>query len=163
MSFIKLVQAVKYLKNSISRARLNFQSRPILCTTLYRNFIQASNFGGTFDHAPFPLNFLFMKFLEKMPPYIFYTRVQKKSKMTKNSNQGGPAFISLVPPLTSTKSGYSFRKNPTLSPLQKKSATLNSFLPCAIISRNALPAAAEVQSSNMLLTFKNRLRAHLSL
>ena len=35
--------------NSISRARLNFQRRPILCTTLYRNLMQASNFGGAFD------------------------------------------------------------------------------------------------------------------
>ena len=35
--------------NSISRTRLNFRRRPILCTTLYRNFMQASNFGGTFD------------------------------------------------------------------------------------------------------------------
>ena len=35
--------------NSISRERLNFRRRPILCTTLYRNLMQASNFGGTFD------------------------------------------------------------------------------------------------------------------
>ena len=35
--------------NSISRARLNFRRRPILCTTLYRNPMQASNFGGKFD------------------------------------------------------------------------------------------------------------------
>ena len=35
--------------NSISRERLNFRRRPILCTTLYRNLTQASNFGGTFD------------------------------------------------------------------------------------------------------------------
>ena len=35
--------------NSISRARLNFRRRPILCTTLYRNLLQASNFGGAFD------------------------------------------------------------------------------------------------------------------
>ena len=27
-----------------------------------------------------------------MPLYLFYTIVQKKSKMTKNSNQGGPAL-----------------------------------------------------------------------
>ena len=47
-SFIKIVQAVKKL-NSISRERLNFRRRPILCTTLYRNLRQASNFGGTFD------------------------------------------------------------------------------------------------------------------
>ena len=33
-----LFKAVKKL-NSISRARLNFWTRPILCTTLYRNLI----------------------------------------------------------------------------------------------------------------------------
>ena len=27
-----------------------------------------------------------------MPLNLFYTKVQKKSKMTKNSNQGGPAL-----------------------------------------------------------------------
>ena len=73
-----------------------------------------------------------------------------------------PAYLSsLVPPLTSTKSGYSFRKESYPVPLTKKSASLNSFLPRAIISWNALPA--EVQSSKTLVTFKNRLRAHLSL
>ena len=46
-SFIKIVQAVKKL-NSISRERLNFRRRPILFTTLYRNIMQANNFGGTF-------------------------------------------------------------------------------------------------------------------
>ena len=35
--------------NSISRERLNFRRRPVLCTTLYRNLMQASNFGGSFD------------------------------------------------------------------------------------------------------------------
>ena len=45
---MEIVQAVKKL-NSISQERLNFQRRPILCTTLYRNPMQASNFGGTFD------------------------------------------------------------------------------------------------------------------
>ena len=36
--------------NSIFRARMNFRRRPILCTTLYRNLMQASNFDGTFGH-----------------------------------------------------------------------------------------------------------------
>ena len=35
--------------NQISRAPLNFRRRPFLCTTLYRNPMQVSNFGGTFD------------------------------------------------------------------------------------------------------------------
>ena len=30
-----------------------------------------------------------MKYSEKMPLYLFYAMVQKKSKMTKNPNQGG--------------------------------------------------------------------------
>ena len=46
---MEIVQAVKKL-NSISREQLNFRRRPILCTTLYRNPMQASNFDGTFDH-----------------------------------------------------------------------------------------------------------------
>ena len=35
--------------SSVQRAWLNFRRPPILCTTLYRNPVQASNFGGTFD------------------------------------------------------------------------------------------------------------------
>ena len=36
--------------NLISRARLNFRKRPILCTALYvRNPVQTSNFSGTFN------------------------------------------------------------------------------------------------------------------
>ena len=47
--------------------------------------MQASNFGGTFDQLF--LDF-FMKFKQKMPLYFVNTMVQKKSKMTKNWNQG---------------------------------------------------------------------------
>ena len=72
-SFIKIVQVVKKL-NSISRERLTFRRRPFLCTTLYRNLMKASNFGGTFDQLF--LEF-FMKFSQKMPLYVFYTMVQK--------------------------------------------------------------------------------------
>ena len=85
-NFMEIVQAVKKL-NSISRERLNFRRRPILCTTLYRNPMQVSNFGGTFDQL-FLSNF-FIKFSQKMPLNLFYTMVQKSQKMTKNSNQGG--------------------------------------------------------------------------
>ena len=45
---METVQAVKKF-NSISREWLNFRRRPILCKTLYRNPMQASKFGGTFD------------------------------------------------------------------------------------------------------------------
>ena len=71
---MEIVQAVKKL-NSISREQLNFRRRPILCTTLYRNLIQASNFGGTFDQLF--LWIFFMKISQKMPLYFVYTMVQK--------------------------------------------------------------------------------------
>ena len=71
---------------TISSARWNFQRRPILCTTLYRNLMQASNLGGTFDQLF--LWIFFMKFSQKMPLYVVYT-MYKKSKMTKTSNERG--------------------------------------------------------------------------
>ena len=76
-----IVQAVKKL-NSISW--LNFQRRPILCTTLYRNSIQASNFGGTFDQL---VLWLFLC-SHKMPLYLFYTLVQKSQKWPKTQIKG---------------------------------------------------------------------------
>ena len=39
--------------SSLSRARLNFWRRPILCTTLYRNLMRASNFGSAIDRLSF--------------------------------------------------------------------------------------------------------------
>ena len=76
--------------NSISRERLNFRRQPILCTTLDRNPIQASNFGGAFDQ-------LFLRiFMQFFAPLLFYTFGAKKSKMTKNSNRGSPAFVHLT-------------------------------------------------------------------
>ena len=74
--------------NSISRARLNFQSRPFLCTTLYRNLMQASNFGGTFDQL---FLWFFSEIFTEDASLLPLYQVSKKSKMTKNSNRGGPA------------------------------------------------------------------------
>ena len=82
---MEIVQAVKKL-NSISRERLNFRRRPILCTTLYRNPMQASNFGGTFDQLF--LRIFYKIFTEDASLSRLYHGA-KKSKMTKNSNQGG--------------------------------------------------------------------------
>ena len=81
------VQAVKKL-NSILRERLNFRRQPILCTTLYRNPILYKRATLVAHLTNFSLEF-FMQFSYKMPLYCFCTMVQKKSKMTKNSNQGG--------------------------------------------------------------------------
>ena len=89
---MEIVQAVKKL-NSISRARLNFRRRPILCTTLYRNLMQACNFGGTFDQLF--LWIFYEIFTEGASPLLLYHGA-KKSKMTKNSDQRGGG--SLTPP-----------------------------------------------------------------
>ena len=86
---MEIVQAVKKL-NSISRERLNFRRRPILCTTLYRNLMQASNFGGTFDQLFLRI---FYKIFTEDASLPLLCHGAKKSKMTKNSNQGeGPAL-----------------------------------------------------------------------
>ena len=82
---MEIVQAVKKL-NSISRARLNFRRRPFLCTNLYRNPIQASNFGGSFDQLF--LEFFLCNFHRRCAS-TFSIQWCKKFKMTKNSNQGG--------------------------------------------------------------------------
>ena len=49
--------------------------------------MQAINFGGTFDQL-FPLNFFYKIFTEDASQPLLYHGA-KKSKMTKNSNQGG--------------------------------------------------------------------------
>ena len=76
--------------NSISWARLNFRRRPILCTTLYRNLMQASNFSSTFDQLC--LRIFYEIFTADASQRLLYHGA-KQSKMTKNSNQGGPALI----------------------------------------------------------------------
>ena len=55
-----------------------------------------------------------------------------------------------------TQAGHSLRKHSYPAPLQKKSATLNSFLPRAIILWNTLPF--DVQSSKSLGMFKSKLK-----
>ena len=82
--------------SSISRERLNFRRRPFLCTTLYRNLMQASNFGGTLDQLF--LCIFFMKFSQKMPLYLFYTMVLKSQKWPKTQIKGGPALVYFVFP-----------------------------------------------------------------
>ena len=81
--------------NSISRERLNFRRRPFLCTTLYRNLMQASNFGGTFDQL-----FLWI-FLWNFHRRCLFTYSILWCKKVKNDqkpkSRGGPAltFLSL--------------------------------------------------------------------
>ena len=75
----------------ISRARLNFRRRPFLCTTLYGNLImQASNFDGTFDQL---FLWIFYAIFTEDASLLRLYHGPNMSKMTKNSNQGGPTSI----------------------------------------------------------------------
>ena len=78
---MEIVPAVKKL-NSISRERLNFRRRPILCTTFYSkratSAAHLTNFSIEFFYAIFTQD----------NPLLFYIMVQKCQKMTKNSIQG---------------------------------------------------------------------------
>ena len=87
---MEIVQAVKKL-NSTSRARLNVRRRPILCTTLYRNPIQASNFGGTFANVSIEL--LYAVFTEDASLLILYYGAKKVKNDQKLKSKGwGPAL-----------------------------------------------------------------------
>ena len=88
MDPLEIVQGVKKL-NSISRERLNFRRGPILCTTLYRNPMQASHFVGTFYQL---FLWFFKRFSQKMPLYLFLYHGAKNSKMTKTQNKGSCFF-----------------------------------------------------------------------
>ena len=98
---MEIVQAVKKL-NSISRERLNFRRWPILCTTLYRNPIQASNFGGAFDQLSFEV------FSHKMPLYFFYTMVQKKVKNDQKLKSRGSCLKKICGEKQVKAPGYRF-------------------------------------------------------
>ena len=84
---MEIVQGVKKL-NSISRERLNFRRRPILCTTLYRNPMQASNFSGTFDQLF--LRIFYKVFTEDASLSLLYHGA-KKSKWPKTQIKGSCA------------------------------------------------------------------------
>ena len=74
----------------ISRERLNFRRRPILCTTLYRNLMRASNFGGTFDQL-----FLWIcswNFHRRCLSTFSIPRCKKSQKWPKTQIKGGPAL-----------------------------------------------------------------------
>ena len=68
-----------YLASAIN---IELPETVVLCTTLYRNPMQVSKFGGAFDQL----------FTEDASLLLLYC-CAKKLKMTKSSNQGGPALI----------------------------------------------------------------------
>ena len=68
---------------------MNFRRRLFLCTTLYGNLMQACNFVAHL--TLFSFEFLYEFFIEDASLCLLYYSA-KKSKMTKNSNQGGPAL-----------------------------------------------------------------------
>ena len=85
---MEIVQAVKKL-NSISQERLNFRRWPILCTrieTLYKRATSVAHL------TVFSFEFFYEIFTQDAPLLLVFHGA-KKSKMTKNSNQGGPAQV----------------------------------------------------------------------
>ena len=92
-------KCAKFHKDSPSDKKVKFNlpsaielsETAVLCTTLYRNLTQARNFGGTFDQL-FLWSFFYEIFTEDASLLLLYHGA-KKSKMTKNSNQGvlGPS------------------------------------------------------------------------
>ena len=75
------------------------------------------------------------------------------------SSLAPPYLCSLLPRQASATTGYSFRKSGYPVPAIRKSSTLSSFVPRAIVLWIALPK--EIQESNMLTKFKTRLRTDL--
>ena len=84
-SFVKIIQAIKKL-NSISRARLNFRRRPFLCTTWVETLCKRAT--SVAHLTNFSFEFVYEIFTEDASLLLLF-RSAKKSKMTKNSNQGG--------------------------------------------------------------------------
>ena len=82
---MEIVQAVKKL-NSISRERLNFRRRPILCTTLYGETL-CKRATSVAHLTNFSFDF-FIKVSQKMPLYLFYTMVQKSQIWPKTQIKG---------------------------------------------------------------------------
>ena len=131
---MEIVQAVKKL-NSISREPLNFRRRPILCTTLYRNPMQATNFGGTFDQLF--LRIVLSNFHRRCLSTCSIPWCKKVKNDQKLKSRGGPAcerrhhlvvasfFFSAWRPLEKIKKDSTFVRMPTgnhlgLSKMSKK-------------------------------------------
>ena len=87
-------KCAKFHKDSPSdkKVKLNLPSAielsetAVVCTTLYRNPMQASNFGTHLTN--FSFEFFYQIFTEDAS-LLFLYHGAKKSKLTKNSNQGG--------------------------------------------------------------------------
>ena len=78
----------KKVKFNLARA-IELWETAVLCTILYRNLMQASNFGGTFDQL---FLWIFLWNFHRMPLNFFYTTVQKSQKWRKPKSRG-PALI----------------------------------------------------------------------
>ena len=126
-SFIRIVQAVKKL-NSISRAWLNFRRRPILCTTLYRNLMQAGN--SVADLANFSFEFFLRKFHRKCLSTFSLPWCKKVENDQKLKSRG--SFIKLE--FVEFEGGESKHENQvgTIQPVSEsiRAQSDDSLLPC---------------------------------
>ena len=71
--------------NSISWARLNFRRRPILCTTLYRNLKQTSNFVANLTNFSFEF---FCEIFTEVASQLFLYYGGKSQKWPKTQIKG---------------------------------------------------------------------------
>ena len=96
-------KCAKFHKDSPSGKKVKFNlpsaielsETPILCTTLYRNLKQASNFGGTFDQLF--LGIFYEIFTEDVSLLILYHTVQKSQNDQKLKTKGGGGGVLLIP------------------------------------------------------------------
>ena len=99
MTSVKRIWNARVLKSprwwALHKGRKHWHPQPILCTTLYRNLMQASNFGSAFDQ-------LFLRiFLWNFHRKCLSTSSipwRKKGKNDQNSNQGRSCLKGQVHP-----------------------------------------------------------------
>ena len=77
-------KCAKFHKDSFSGKKVKFNlpsviklRQPILCATLYRNLMQATNFGGSFDNFPFEF---FYEIFTGDASLLLHTMKQKSQK-----------------------------------------------------------------------------------
>ena len=83
----------KKVKFNLARA-VELSETAVLCTTLCRNLMHASEQLWWHIWPTFSFEFFFMKFSQRMPLYVFYTMVLKSQKWPKTQIKGGGPALS---------------------------------------------------------------------
>ena len=92
--FHKDIPSGKKVKFNLARA-IELSETAVLCTTLYRNLMQASNFGGTFDQLF--LWIFYETFTEDASQLLLYHGAKKvKNDQNPNSRGAGPPWFEFL-------------------------------------------------------------------